>query len=77
MTMGQLGDWPIGGCPTCNGLEVDCPDCEGTGYLLSVCRHIWNEATANLPVADIGFWRYCCLKCGAYMNVVGRIVVPK
>jgi hypothetical protein len=29
-----MSEWPEGGCPDCNGLEVDCLRCNGTGYLL-------------------------------------------
>lgn len=42
----------------------------------STCSHVWQTASANLPPADVGFWRHHCLACGAYMNDAGRLVLP-
>jgi hypothetical protein len=44
------------------------------------CRHghRWHEYMLNLrPSApEPGFWRWKCLRCGAWRNDAGRVVTP-
>jgi hypothetical protein len=40
------------------------------------CSHEWVEMIANLARADVGYWRWRCVQCGAYRNDAGRVVEP-
>jgi hypothetical protein len=57
----SYGDWPHGGCPDCNGLEVDCVRCNGTGYL-SDPRDCAHKFRTNPGMYDT-LIRYCTI-CG-------------